>query len=84
MLEEACNVCLDSTRDEMKIWENVYINFTTKSTLNYVFKMKDWPLIGGQAKGFITRHLAFMYEVATTFIICCKEAKEILDEFPIK
>ena len=47
MLEEACNICLDSTRDDLKIWENVYINFSTKSTLNYFFKMKDWPLIGG-------------------------------------
>lgn len=27
---------------------------------------------------------AFIYEVVTTFIICSKEAREILDEFPIR
>lgn len=46
--------------------------------------MKDWVLFGSLARGYITRHLAFIYEVATTFIIGLKEAKEILEEFPIK
>lgn len=84
MLEEACNICLDTTREEMHIWENVYLNFTTKNTLSYFERMKDWPIVGNMAKNYMTRHLAFIYEVSTTFIICCKEAKEILDEFPIK
>lgn len=77
MLEEACNICLDSTRDELNVWENVYINFTNKKTLGYFFKMKEWPLIGGICKGYITAHLAFIYEVSTTFVICVKEALEI-------
>jgi len=84
MLEEACNICLDSTRDELKLWENIYTNFTSKNTLSYLFKMKDWPILGGTAKTIITRHLAFIYEVSTTFVICCREAKEILDGFPMK
>jgi len=77
MLEEACNICLDSTNSELNVWENVYINFTTKKTLSYFFKVKDWPCLGGAAKNYITRHLAFIYEVVTTFVICVKEAKEI-------
>lgn len=84
MLEEACNICLDTTRDELKLWENIYINFTSKKNLGHLFKMKDWPIIGGTFKSLITRHLAFIYEVSTTFVICCREAKEILDGFPIK
>lgn len=84
MLEEGCNICLDNTREELCIWDNVYSNFTGKTTLSYFFKMKDWVLVGPLARGYITRHLAFIYEVATTFIIGLKEAKEILEEFPIK
>lgn len=77
MLEEACNICLDSTRDQLNIWENVYINFTSKKTFGYFFKLKDWPVVGNLCKSYITRHLAFIYEVSTTFLICAKEAKEI-------
>lgn len=77
MMEEAVNICLDATRDELRVWENIYINFTTKKTLGYFFKLKEWPLVGGLCKSYITRHLTFIYEVATTFLICVKEAKEI-------
>lgn len=74
MLEEATNICLDQTREDLKVWENIYINFTSKKTLNYFFRLKDWPIVGGMCKSYITRHLAFIYEVTTTFIICAKEA----------
>jgi len=84
MLEEACNICLDTTREEMHLWENVYVNFNDTKYLKWAFKTKDWPIFGGFAKTWITRHLSFIYEVTTTFIICLKEAKEILDEFPIR
>jgi len=77
MLEESCNICLDNTKDRLKVWENVFQNFTSKKTLSYFFKVKDWVLVGGLAKSYITRHLAFIYEIVTTFLICAKEAKEI-------
>jgi hypothetical protein len=77
MLEEATNICLDSTKDSMKVWENIYTHFTSKKNLGYFFKLRDWPLVGGLAKSYITRHLAFIYEVSTTFVICAKEAHEI-------
>lgn len=65
---------MDDTKDKLKIWENVYGNFTSKKTLSYLFKVKDWILVGGLAKSYITNHLAFIYEIVTTFLICAKEA----------
>lgn len=57
MLEEACNICLDTTREEMHLWENVYVNFNDTKYLKWAFKTKDWPIFGGFAKTWITRHL---------------------------
>ena len=31
----------------------------------------------------ISRHLAFIYEVATTFLLCAEEAKELQHELPM-
>ena len=45
--------------------------------LKLVFKFKSWPILGDLSKNYITEHLALIYEVATTFILCCTEAKEI-------
>ena len=42
-----------------------------------MFRLKDWPLIGSLAKSYITRHLALVYEVVTSFILCLTEAMEI-------
>ena len=47
------------------------------------FKLINIKFIGTFASGFITRHLAYIYEVTTTFITCTQEAKEMQRELPI-
>jgi hypothetical protein len=83
MLEDACNVELDNTIEPFRLWEKIYINFTTFKTVRWVFKMKDWSLIGPTARSYITRHLAFIYEVSTAFIVCSEEAREAVHDLPI-
>jgi hypothetical protein len=77
ILEETCNIAHDNLKAPMMLWNNCYLNFTKFKTIQYFFKIQDWPLIGRLSKSFITRHLSFIYEVTTNFIICANEAKEI-------
>lgn len=39
--------------------------------------------IGTIAKQIITNHLAFVYDISTTFIICAEEAKEMQHDLPL-
>lgn len=41
-------------------------------------------MFGRFARNYITEHLALIYEVSTTFIIVCTEAKEIQMHSPYK
>lgn len=45
--------------------------------------MKNWCLFGNMAKDYITHHMAFVYEVTTSFITSAHEAEELLHNFPI-
>lgn len=84
MLEESCNIALDNVKGQMLLWNNCYLNFTQFKTIQFFFRIQDWPLLGRLSKSFITRHLSFIYEVTTNFIICANEAKEIQENSPIK
>lgn len=77
ILEETCNIALDNVKEPMQLWANCYLNFTQFKTIQYFFRIQDWPLIGKLSKSFITRHLSFIYEVTTNFIICVNEVKEV-------
>jgi urate oxidase len=52
--------------------------------LKSLFKYRNTVLIGTFAKNYITDLLALIYEVSTTFIIVCTEAKEIQIHSPYK
>jgi len=41
--------------------------------LDWLFKISGYPIIGSYAKGYINKHLAFIYEVSTTYIICVRQ-----------
>ena len=65
------------------MWASLYLNFTEFSNIKTLLKMKEWAIIGGLTNNFITNHLAFIYEVTTTFIIAAKEALLDLEYIPI-
>lgn len=60
------------------------MNFTQFASIKFFFKVKDWWLIGSFAKNYITKHLAFIYEVSTGFTICAHECIELQRESPLK
>jgi len=84
MLDNSISVSLDHPMQALKLWDVLYINFTNFNMIKFFFKIKDYCLIGGLAKSYITSYLAFIYEVATTFIECAHEAKEATHDFPLK
>lgn len=84
MLDEACNVSLDNCQETIRIWEYIYINFTQFTSIKFFFRVKDWILLGSIAKSYITKHLAFIYEVSTGFTIAAHECIEIQKDSPLK
>lgn len=45
--------------------------------MKYFIRIKDFVILGRIAKNYITKHLAFIYEVCSVFLICLKEVIEI-------
>lgn len=82
LLSECVDVALDTTKQPLNIWNTIYSNFTDFG-IRVTFRMRNWPLFGGVAKNYITHHLAFVYEVATSFITSAHEAEELLHNFPL-
>jgi len=52
--------------------------------IKFCFRINSWILVGRIARGFVTRHLALVYEMATTLILSGQETKEITDNLPLK
>jgi hypothetical protein len=77
MIEEACSIALDQMYMAIRVWESIQINFTSFLVLRLVMRMQNWKVFGSLARSYITSQLAFVYEVATTFLLICKETKEI-------
>ena len=84
LLDNTVNIALDTPSIKIPLWENTYDYFTQFSLLKFFFKLKDTLFIGKYARAQITDHLALVYEVSTTFIIVCTEAKEIQMHSPYK
>ncbi|EGR31636.1 sodium hydrogen exchanger family protein, putative [Ichthyophthirius multifiliis] len=85
LLQEGINIALENTQNELKqLWDLIYINFTNFSTLEIMFAINNWFIIGGFAKTYITHHLTFVFEVVQTFIICSKEIEEIQNFLPLR
>ena len=59
------------------------MNFTSFSYIRSALKINEWAIIGRLTSNYITQHLAFIYEVTTTFITCAKEARELCLDIPI-
>lgn len=60
------------------------MNFTAFKSIKFLFKIKNWILIGFLAKNIITKHLAFIYEITTTFTVCGEETKKFLYDMPLR
>jgi len=67
----------------LSIWDGIYSHFINFKQIKFFFKIKDIFFIGNFSKNLITRHLAFVYETVTAFIICGKEARFTYEDVPI-
>mmetsp|Transcript_16124 Transcript_16124/g.13659 ORF Transcript_16124/g.13659 Transcript_16124/m.13659 type:complete len:291 (+) Transcript_16124:462-1334(+) len=76
LLTEGVSVALDQTAEPINLWDFYYEYFVSFKSIRFLFKIKDFFLIGRLAKRYIKSHLAFIYEVATTFIQVCDEIIE--------
>lgn len=61
----------DDLSEKLNIWHYIYSGFVDVKYLKLMFTTQEWICIGSIAKGYITKHLALVYEVATAFIILC-------------
>jgi len=52
---------LEKTEEPMEFWHYLYNYMTSFKHLDFLFKIKDFPLIGNYARNYINRHLAFTY-----------------------
>jgi len=77
LLIEAIESCLDNTHEKFNIWEKIFTYFTKLQSMKYFIRIKDFVILGRIAKNYITKHLAFIYEVCSVFLICLKEVIEI-------
>jgi len=83
LLVESVNVNLDTTSSPINLWPFLYEYFTSFKSIKFLFKIKDFFLIGRFAKRFIAGHLAFIYEVTTAFIQVCEEIMEMEASIPL-
>lgn len=55
------------------MWKYLYGYMTSFRHLDFLYRIKNWFIVGGYARNYINRHLAFIYQVVTCFIICGKD-----------
>jgi hypothetical protein len=77
MLEESCNYAADHTDEPLNLWDQIFKFFTGFALIKIFFKVRNVFYIGIIARQLITRHLAYIYEITTNFIICAEEAREM-------
>ena len=64
---------IQKQKDMMQMWLYIYNSMTSFQHLDYLFRVSEWPLIGSYARNYINKHLAFIYEVSTIYIICVRQ-----------
>ncbi|CAD8069778.1 unnamed protein product [Paramecium sonneborni] len=83
MLVESSDIGSDELNFNLEIWDELFKNFINLCSVTFFFKIKQTFLIGYFAREYLIRHLGFVYDVTSTFIICADEALKLSIHFPM-
>ena len=63
----------------------MYHYTTSFKSLDFLLRIKNYPLFGGIAKYYINKHMAFVYEVVTTHILASEQVvKTSRENIPLR
>jgi hypothetical protein len=84
LLAETCDQALDQTHLPVDIWTNIYLYFTSISSIRAWFKFTSWPLLGRLAMSYIAEHMTFIYDTVSMLIMGIDEVLENQRRVPLQ